>query len=83
MDINARLAKMIFEQNPDHDFYIEESFPLDWMYPHLQPFGIIMKLQREKIKSIMQSVLSFFCFQIDKTFVYVVFHLLFYLFSRR
>ena len=39
MDINARLAKTIFEENPDHDFYVEESFPLAWMYPHLRPAG--------------------------------------------
>ena len=58
MDINARLARMIFEQNPDHDFYIEESFPLDWMYPHLQPFGIIMKLQREKIVEFEESTFT-------------------------
>ena len=58
MDINARLAKMIFEQNPDHDFYVEESFPLDWMYPHLQPFGIIMKLQREQIPEFKESVFT-------------------------
>ncbi len=49
MDINARLAKTIFDKNPDHEFYVEESFPLDWMYPHLRPFGIIMKLEREPI----------------------------------
>jgi len=49
MDINGRLAKTIFENNPDHEFYVEESFPLNWMYPHLRPFGIIMKLEREPI----------------------------------
>ena len=58
MDINARLAKIIFEENPNHEFYIEESFPLDWMYPHLQPFGIIMKLQREKIHEFEESVFN-------------------------
>lgn len=58
MDINARLAKMIFEDNPDNDFYVEESFPLDWMYPHLQPFGIIMNLQRQKINEFEESVFT-------------------------
>src|SRR5678809_269618 len=43
MAINALLTKVIFDKNPDHEFYVEESFPLDWMYPHLTPFGIIMK----------------------------------------
>ncbi len=47
MAINARLAKVIFERNPDREFFVEESFPLDWMYPHLAPAGMVMKLNRE------------------------------------
>jgi hypothetical protein len=46
MGINAILTREIFEKNPTHEFYVEESFPLDWMYPHLTPFGIIMKIER-------------------------------------
>jgi tetratricopeptide (TPR) repeat protein/phage shock protein PspC (stress-responsive transcriptional regulator) len=52
MAINALLTKVIFDHNPDHEFYVEESFPLDWMFPHLEPFGIIMKLNREPIPEI-------------------------------
>ncbi len=48
MAINARLTKMIFETNPSHEFYVEESFPLEWMYPYIQPHGIIMKLEAEQ-----------------------------------
>jgi hypothetical protein len=33
MMINGLLAKTIFDKNPDREFYIEESIPLDWMYP--------------------------------------------------
>jgi hypothetical protein len=47
MEINSRLAKIIFDQNPDRDIYVEESFPLDWMYPFLEPHGLIMKLNRQ------------------------------------
>jgi hypothetical protein len=47
MGLNARLTRDIFEKNPRHEFYVEESYPLDWMYPHLTPFGIIMKLERQ------------------------------------
>ncbi|HKX61618.1 MAG TPA: DUF2723 domain-containing protein [Verrucomicrobiae bacterium] len=46
MGINAILTREIFEKNPGHEFYVEESFPIDWMYPHLTPFGTIMKLER-------------------------------------
>lgn len=47
MGVNALLTREIFEQNPEREFYVEESFPLDWMYPHLTPFGIIMKIERQ------------------------------------
>ncbi|MBI5385891.1 MAG: M56 family metallopeptidase [Verrucomicrobia bacterium] len=57
MAINALLAKTIFDQNPDRQFYIEESFPLDWMYPHLSPNGLIMKINREPLPELSEEVL--------------------------
>ena len=51
--INGAIAREIFENNKkDHAFYVEESFPLDWMYPYLEPFGLIMKLNKEPIPKI-------------------------------
>ncbi len=47
MAINALLCKVIFDNNPTNEFYIEESFPLDWMFPYLTPFGIIMKINHQ------------------------------------
>jgi beta-lactamase regulating signal transducer with metallopeptidase domain len=52
MDVNARLAKIIFDKNPTREFYIEESFPLDWMYPYLSPAGQVMKLNRTPLETI-------------------------------
>ncbi len=52
MEINARLARRLFDANPDMEFYVEESFPLDWMYPHLSPHGLIMRLHRQPLKAI-------------------------------
>lgn len=49
MSINGLLTKVIFDKNPDHSFYVEESFALDWMYPHLVPYGIILKIEREPV----------------------------------
>ena len=49
MKINGLLCKVIFDQNPTNEFYVEESFPLEWMYPHETPFGIIMKINRNPI----------------------------------
>ncbi|HEY3860530.1 MAG TPA: DUF2723 domain-containing protein [Verrucomicrobiae bacterium] len=54
MSINGLLTKVIFDKNPDHEFYVEESFPLDWMYPYLEPFGVIMKIDRQPIQELSQ-----------------------------
>ena len=56
MAINGLLAKVIFEANTDREFYIEESFPLDWMYPHLSPHGLIFKLNREPLTALSEEV---------------------------
>ena len=48
MEINGILAQMIFEHNNyGHDFYVEESYVIPWMYPYLSPHGLILKLNRE------------------------------------
>ena len=58
MSINALIAKIIFDKNPNRQFYIEESFPLDWMYPHLEPHGVIMKINRQPLPEIPPDVLQ-------------------------
>lgn len=57
MAINARLARIIFGKNPDREFYIEESFPLDWMYPYLTPNGPIMKINRQAVSVLSEDIL--------------------------
>jgi hypothetical protein len=52
MEINARLAKIVFDKNPAHEFYVEESFPLDWMYPYLEPHDLIMKINRQPLTTL-------------------------------
>jgi len=56
--INGTLTKLIFDRNPDHEFYVEESFPLDWMYPYLTPFGIIMKVNRQPVAEITPEMIA-------------------------
>jgi tetratricopeptide (TPR) repeat protein len=58
MNINGLLTKVIFDKNPDHEFYEEESFPLDWMYPYLTPFGVIMKINRHPVTEITQDIID-------------------------
>ena len=56
MSINGLLTKVIFDHNPTNDFYVEESFPLDWMFPHLAPYGIIMKINRQPLPEITDEI---------------------------
>ena len=50
MHINGILARMIFDRNKDdHAFYVEESYVIPWMVPHLRPCGVIMKLEKEPL----------------------------------
>jgi len=58
MAINALLTKVMFDKNPDREFYVEESFPLDWMYPYLTPSGIIMKINRNPLPEIPQDIVD-------------------------
>ncbi len=58
MNINGLLCKVIFDQNPTNSFYIEESFPLDWMYPYETPHGIIMKINREPLAELSQEIMD-------------------------
>jgi tetratricopeptide (TPR) repeat protein len=57
MAINGLLTKVIFDKNPNHEFFVEESFPLEWMYPYLTPFGIIMKINREPVPEMTEEIL--------------------------
>ena len=52
MAINGLLTRLMFEKNPERDFYVEESFPLNWMYPHLSPHGLILKINRQPLSEL-------------------------------
>ena len=56
MSINGLLTKVIFDHNPKSEFFVEESFPLDWMYPYLSPFGIIMKINRQPLPELTEEI---------------------------
>lgn len=58
MEINGLLAKIVFDKNPDREFYIEESFPLDWMCPYLEPHGLIFKLDRQPLATLSDEVIQ-------------------------
>ena len=56
MKINGLLCKVIFDHNPTNEFFVEESFPLDWMYPYETPFGIIMKINRQPLPELSDDI---------------------------
>jgi len=54
MAINGLVTKLTFDKNPDREFYVEEGFPLEWMYPHLSPHGLILKLSRQPLAELSE-----------------------------
>jgi len=58
MSINGLLTKVIFDHNPTNEFFVEESFPLDWMYPYESPYGIIMKINRQPLDELTPKMLE-------------------------
>jgi len=57
-NIRGRISKLIFDKNPDHEFYFEESFVNPWMYPYLEPHGLIMKLNRKPLAQLNPAVVA-------------------------
>jgi thioredoxin-like negative regulator of GroEL len=58
MAINGLLTKTIFDANPTNAFYVEESFPLEWMFPYLTPYGIIMKINRNQVQEFTPEMIA-------------------------
>jgi beta-lactamase regulating signal transducer with metallopeptidase domain len=58
MAINGLLVKIILDKNPDREFYLEESFPLDWMYPYLEPHGLIFKINRQPLAELSDATVK-------------------------
>ncbi len=46
MGINSILSEMMFrKERLRRSFYVEESYQIDWMFPYLEPHGLIMKIR--------------------------------------
>lgn len=59
MAFNGILCKMIFDHNKDaHGFFVEESYVLDWMYPYLEPCGLIMKLNPQSTNNLSADIVA-------------------------
>lgn len=58
MLINGLMVREIFEQNTNREFYIEESWPIEWMYPFLSPHGLIMKLNHSVLNTLDETTIE-------------------------
>ena len=58
MKVNALIARMIFDRNTNRDCFVVESYPLDWMYPRLQPAGLLLKLDRGPLQELPAALLA-------------------------
>ncbi|MDO9540707.1 MAG: DUF2723 domain-containing protein [Kiritimatiellia bacterium] len=59
MEINGIISKAIFEANKNkHAFYIEESYVIAWMYPYLEPHGLIMKINPEPLPALTPEMIK-------------------------
>ncbi len=56
--LHALLTRVIFDRNTNREFYIEESFPFPWMYPYLEPHGLIFKLNRQPLVQLSNNVVQ-------------------------
>jgi hypothetical protein len=58
VQVKGLLAKFIFDRNPDREFYIEESFPFDWLYPYLEPHGLILKINHQPLPGLSDKIVE-------------------------
>ena len=58
LQVRSLLARVVFNQNTDREFYVEESFPLEWMYPCLEPHGLIFKLDRQPLSALSDDIVQ-------------------------
>jgi Tfp pilus assembly protein PilF len=57
--LNGELSRRIFEQNRQRNaFYVEEGEMLPWMYPYLEPYGLILRLSPEPVTVLDPSVVG-------------------------
>ncbi|HEX5399903.1 MAG TPA: hypothetical protein VFY06_12740, partial [Verrucomicrobiae bacterium] len=58
IEVRALMTKLVFDQNSNREFYVEESFPLDWMYPYEEPHGVIMKINRQPFAQLPDEIVQ-------------------------
>ncbi len=56
---HGAVAEWIFQHNKDeHEFFVEESFPMPWTYRYGWPEGFLIRLQSEQVNEIPAAVVE-------------------------
>ncbi|MEI7864222.1 MAG: DUF2723 domain-containing protein [Chthoniobacterales bacterium] len=56
---HAGIAQWIFEKNKDkREFFIEESFPMEWTYAYAVPHGLCYRLNKEPLATLPPEVVA-------------------------
>jgi hypothetical protein len=58
IQVKALMAKIIFDKNPDREFFFEGSSPFDWMYPYLEPHGLICKINHRRLPRLPDQIVA-------------------------
>jgi hypothetical protein len=58
IQVKGLLATITFDKNPGREFYFEESVPFDWMYPYLEPHGLIFKINRHALPGLSDPIVK-------------------------
>ncbi len=62
----STVLKWLWEKNrEEHDFYIEESFPIEWTYDYALPHGLVYKVNKTKVELTPDDVARDFAFWKD------------------
>ncbi len=57
--LNGLVSKQIFDkEHHKRSFYVEESFVIQWMYNYLEPYGVIMKINRDPLPKITPEMVA-------------------------
>ncbi len=63
-EVFGEILRWIWEKNRDqHEFFMEESFPIPWTYDYAVPHGLVYRLSKTKVESLSREV-------VDRDFAY-------------
>ncbi len=63
-ELFGAILRWLWEKNRDeHEFFVEESFPIEWTYDYAVPHGLIYRLNKTRLESLPKEV-------VDRDFAY-------------